>query len=160
MGSPRRAHQATRLRRRTTARGTGPAAAGGQRVIGARALTAAAAAVGLLGGPTVWTTYAEPTPTPSGTPAAGPSGLPVTVELGGVSPLAPQPGDTLVVRGTVRNVSSSPITQLTVHLALSPSKIAPRGEFDSYAATPDGPPPADGVVPASETSTLAHTDLA
>src|SRR3954454_23203759 len=107
MGSPRRAHQATRLRRRTTARGTGPAAAGGQRVIGARALTAAAAAVGLLGGPTVWTTYADPipTPTPSGTPSASPSGLPVTVALGGVSPLAPQPGDTLVVRGTVQNVS-------------------------------------------------------
>src|SRR3954454_20969219 len=152
MGSPGRAHQATRLRRRTPARGTGSAAARGQRVIGARALTAAAAAVGLLGGPTVWTTSADPTPTPtaSGTPTAGPSGLPVTVELGGVSPLAPQPGDTLVVRGTVRNVSSSPITRLTVHLAISPTKIASRGEFDSYAATPDGPPPADGVVPASE----------
>ena len=118
-------------------------------------LSTAAAAVALSAASVA--ALADTTPTPSPTLSA--SGLPVLVALSGVTPLAPQPGDTLTVRGTLTDVGDAPVTNLTVSLAVSRTKIGSRGAFDDFAATPDGDPPVDASVPASETAALARTDL-
>ena len=121
-----------------------------------RALLLTAAAAATL---SAWSAaaLAETTPTPS--PSATSAGLPVVVTLGGVAPLAPQPGDVLTVRGRLADVAGSPMSNLTVQLAVSRTKIGSRGQFDDFAATPDGPPPADAIVPSTQTSVLPRTNL-
>ena len=104
-----------------------------------------------------WTAAATAEPTPSPSPST-PS-QPVAVTLSGVSPLAPQPGDRLTLTGTLTEQAGSPVTNISVQLAVSRSKVGNRGEFDGFASTPDGPPPTDALVPATETTDLGRTDL-
>ena len=120
-------------------------------------MTVAVAATGLA-----WSAAAvadTPTPTPTPTSTSTSSSLPVLVTLTEVTPLAPQPGDTLTLRGTLTAQGPSPVDNLTVQLAVSRSKVGSRSEFDTYAATPDGAPPSDAVTPTSETSALTRTNL-
>jgi hypothetical protein len=83
---------------------------------------------------------ADPTPSPS-EPA-----LPISVELRGIRPFAPQPGGELRLAGVLRNTSTGVVSQLGVQLLLSHSKLGSRGEFDDYAGTPDGTAPDDAVA--------------
>jgi hypothetical protein len=117
-------------------------------------LTAAAAAA--LSAASV-AAFAETTPTPS--PSEALNELPVLVTLSGVTPLAPQPGDTLAVRGRLSDQAGSPVSNLRVQLAVSRTKVGSRGEFDDFAATPDGAAPIDATVPSTETATLTSSDL-
>jgi hypothetical protein len=99
---------------------------------------------------------ADPTPTPSASAFA----LPVAVTLDALRPLAPQPDDTLQITGTLRNQSTQPITGMTVQLAVSSTKVGSRGQFDDYAATPDGPVPADAQYPTGTVVDLPQTEIA
>ena len=121
-------------------------------------MVATTTAAVLLTAPLGWTTAtADPAPTP--TPSATASGLPVEVTLTGLTPLAPQPGDVLDLRGTLTNLSPTPVTAVSVRLLLSRSKVGSRGAFDDYADTPDGAPPTDAVALDSATTALPQTDL-
>ena len=117
---------------------------------------AAFAALAVAVGPTAAAASsapAEPSPSPAGT-------LPLSVTLAGLSPIAPQPGDTLQISGTLQNVSTTPVSTLAVHLAVSPTKVGSRGAFDTYADTVDGAAPADAVdIPPASVS-LPRPDLA
>jgi hypothetical protein len=98
---------------------------------------------------------ADPTPTPSTTGSL----LPIVVTLEDLQPLAPQPDDTLRLTGTLRNQSTTTVTGLSVQLRVSATKVGSRGQFDDYAATPDGPAPADATTPAADV-VLPETELA
>ena len=118
-----------------------------------RSLAAAVLAAAVTGAPAFGAT--GPSPSPSTTPA-----LPLAVQLSSLSPLAPQPGDTLVLRGALRNNSPESVRGLQIQLLVSTDQIGSRGAFDSYADTPDGPftfntTPAQPVQVA-----LAATDVA
>jgi hypothetical protein len=121
-------------------------------------MTGAAAATAVA-----WSTAAladlTPAPTPTSTTSTSASALPVLVTLSGVDPLAPQPGDRLTVRGTLTVQGTSPVSNLTVQLAVSRTKVGSRDQFDTYAATSDGAQPVDAVVPSTETTGLSRTDL-
>jgi hypothetical protein len=78
---------------------------------------------------------ASPLPSPTGTPAA--TTTPISVGLTSITPTAPQPGDTVVVTGAVRNTTSDPISDLGVELLMGGAVIA-RSTLDSYAADPTG----------------------
>jgi hypothetical protein len=108
-----------------------------------------------------WATaaVADLTPSPTPTSSSGTSALPVLVTLAGVSPLAPQPGDDLTVRGTLTDQAATPVSNLTVALLVSRTKIGSRGAFQEFAATPDGPPPSDASAPTSQSAVLARTEL-
>jgi len=95
-------------------------------------------APGLPAGATPAPTPNEPTSTAAPTPA-----LPLTVRLGSLTPLAPQPGDTLVIRGTLHNDGADPVTNLDVSLRYRDNRVGSRSEFDDYATTADGPLPSD-----------------
>ena len=92
-------------------------------------------------------------------PSPEPDLPPVAVTLTHLAPLAPQPGQTLRLSGTLVNRSSEAQTGLVVHLELSRSHLGSRSEFDSYADTPDGSPPADAVDVPTATATLATGEL-
>src|SRR6476469_3748505 len=102
----------------------GPAAAGGHRVICRRrlAMLTAAAAATLCAASVA--AFADTTPTPS--PSDVVNALPVLVTLSTVTPLAPQPGDTLTVRGQLSDQAGSPVSNLSVRLAVSRTKIGSR----------------------------------
>jgi hypothetical protein len=70
--------------------------------------------------------------------AADDSTPPIQVVLSTLRPIAPQPGDTLVVTGTLHNVSEETVSDLQLDLQLSPQTIDTRSEFDQYAADPNG----------------------
>jgi hypothetical protein len=72
----------------------------------------------------------------SATADAGDS-TPLVLTLDSIRPVAPQPGDTLVLRGTVANVSDLPISGLASQLRIS-APVSARSTFDSYADDPDG----------------------
>jgi hypothetical protein len=116
-------------------------------------VAAASAAVVPLAG--VHPAAADPTPSPTPT-----STLPLVISLTSMRPFAPQPGDTLALTGRITNVSVGPVTSLSLQLLESPTQIATRGEFDTYAATPDGAPPTDAVAAASADVRVAETTLA
>src|SRR4051794_751324 len=97
---------------------------------------------------------ADPTPSPSPTDE-----LPLTLQLQGVSPLAPQPGQELVVRGRLTNGSSETVTGLQPRLLVSPSRVSSRGQFDDYAATPDGDLPPDAVAATTTRTSIGRTSL-
>jgi hypothetical protein len=63
---------------------------------------------------------------------------PVTVTMTSLRPLAPQPGDTLVLRGSVTNVSDAPISNLTSQLRIGSDPVGARSTFDDYASDPNG----------------------
>ncbi|HVT19879.1 MAG TPA: DUF6049 family protein [Mycobacteriales bacterium] len=66
------------------------------------------------------------------------SPLPIAVTLTALRPIAPQPGDSLVLRGTLTNVSAEPVSGLGVQLRMS-DPLAARSTFDGYADDPTGP---------------------
>jgi hypothetical protein len=72
--------------------------------------------------------------------AASPVGetQPVAVTLSTLRPIAPQPGDSLVLRGTVTNNSAEPVGDLAIQLRMS-GPISARSTFDEYANDPTGP---------------------
>ena len=67
-------------------------------------------------------------------PATGPVGetAPVVVTLTTMHPIAPQPEDTLVLRGTITNASDAQISALAVQLRMS-GPISARSTFDAFA---------------------------
>ena len=93
--------------------------------------------------------HADPTPTPSPT-----AELPVSVELRAVTPLAPQPGQTLTVRGRLANTGAEPVGDLRPQLLVSRTRIGSRGAFDDIAATPHGAMAADAAP-----ATTAHISI-
>jgi hypothetical protein len=102
---------------------------------------------------------ATPTPGPGGQAGVSPppAALPVTVRLRALTPLAPQPGDTLVVTGSLRNETQGPITNLDVSLRYRTNRVGSRSEFDDYATTADGSLPprrAEAAV-----TTLSRTSI-
>lgn len=75
----------------------------------------------------------------SPTPAAAQGGAgPIQVSLSSITPIAPQPGDTLAIAGTLSNTSAEEVDNLTVQLEYGTSALIGRGTFDSYAADPSG----------------------
>jgi Family of unknown function (DUF6049) len=99
---------------------------------------------------------AAPTPTPTPTPTEA---LPVTVELGGITPLAPQPGQTLTLRGRLTNRGTDTVTDLQPRLVVSDSHIGTRGEFDGIADSSDGPPSPDAVTVTTAAVNIARSTL-
>ncbi|HTR69146.1 MAG TPA: DUF6049 family protein [Mycobacteriales bacterium] len=71
----------------------------------------------------------------TGVSRAASTDTPVQVTLTSLRPIAPQPGDTLVVHGTVQNVSGGAVSNLEVALELG-DQVGSRGEFDTYADNP------------------------
>jgi hypothetical protein len=61
----------------------------------------------------------------------------IVVTLTSLLPAAPQPGDTLVIRGTATNVSDTAISGLTAELRMSEA-LSARSTFDEYADDPNG----------------------
>jgi hypothetical protein len=138
---------------------TGPA---GRRTRRVPVLVAAATALLAPLGATV--ARADPTPSPSPSPSLSPSPsptveLPLTVELLDLSPLAPQPGQTLVVRGRLTNGSSETVSGMQARLLVSPHSVSSRGQFDDYAATPDGNLPPDAVTASTAHASMGRTSL-
>jgi Family of unknown function (DUF6049) len=82
--------------------------------------------------------------------------LPIQVDLSTLRPLAPQPGDTLVVTGTLHNVSDEDVANLTLDLQLS-SAVGTRGEFDQYAADPNGD--LNNLLPVTTPAAAVQTTL-
>jgi hypothetical protein len=99
---------------------------------------------------------AAPTPTPTPTPTEA---LPVTVELGGITPLAPQPGQTLTLRGRLTNRGTDTVTDLQPRLVVSDTHIGTRGEFDGIADASDGPPSPDAAAVTAADLTIARSTL-
>ncbi|MGN6473877.1 MAG: hypothetical protein ACTHK4_09560, partial [Mycobacteriales bacterium] len=90
--------------------------------------------------------------------------LPIAVTLTTLQPIAPQPGDTLVVRGILTNTSAEPVSGLAVQLRMG-GALSARSTFDAYAANPTGsvsqlpisltgaqPPPAVALGPGQHES--------
>lgn len=102
---------------------------------------------------------AAPTPNPSG-PVASPTvpTLPVTVRLGSLKPLAPQPGDTVVIAGTLHNNTDVSITNVAVSLRYRSDRVGSRSEFDQYATTVDGPLPPQRADAATTSVSRAAMD--
>jgi hypothetical protein len=75
-------------------------------------------------------------------PAAAVSGvddtLPVAVTLASLRPISPQPGDSLVLRGNVKNISAEPVSNLAIQLRMS-GPLSARSTFDAFADDPTGP---------------------
>ncbi|HVW80048.1 MAG TPA: DUF6049 family protein [Mycobacteriales bacterium] len=83
---------------------------------------------------------------------------PVVVTLTSLLPVAPQPGDTLVIRGSATNVSDSAVTNLSAQLRMS-GALSARSSFDEYADDPTGSV-SDLSEALSEPTPLARTSLA
>jgi hypothetical protein len=84
-----------------------------------------------------------PTAAPALIGAAAPaiadtSDLPVSITLGSIRPLAPQPNGMLTVTGTITNTSSDPVSNLGIDLEESTTALITRGSFDDYASDPTG----------------------
>jgi hypothetical protein len=62
---------------------------------------------------------------------------PVTVALNAMRPIAPQPGDALVLSGSITNTSDEPVSGLAVQLRMS-GPLSARSTFDAFAADPAG----------------------
>jgi hypothetical protein len=103
---------------------------------------------------------ASPSPSPpdtAATPAGAPTTgaptpdavvLPVVVTMRSLTPIAPQPGDVLRLTGTLRNVSTGPVSDLGLQLRYNPTRIGSRSEFDDYAiGSRTGPNGAFGPLP-------------
>jgi hypothetical protein len=96
-----------------------------------RSLAAAVLAAGLALAPL--TSAAAPA---AATPSADDI-PPVTVALTTLRPIAPQPGDSLVLHGTLTNNSAQPVDDLAIQLRMG-GAISARSTFDAYADDPTG----------------------
>ncbi|MBV9870995.1 MAG: hypothetical protein JO214_10280 [Frankiaceae bacterium] len=63
---------------------------------------------------------------------------PIQITLTRLTPIAPQPGDTLVLAGTLTNTSADTISDLYYALKLAPTFYSARSSLDAYAADQDG----------------------
>jgi hypothetical protein len=97
---------------------------------------------------------------PQAATAAPASPNPIQVTIQRLSPVAPQPGDTLVVAGTLTNTSDVSITGLAYELKISEAGVGSRSEFDSYADDQDGPLPQFGMVGAAPAVAATEQTLA
>jgi hypothetical protein len=70
------------------------------------------------------TPSATPTPTPTPTPSSAPNR--VTIALASLEPKAVQPHDTIVLDGTVTNISGGPLTSVSVAARVSAKRISTR----------------------------------
>ncbi|HVT63891.1 MAG TPA: DUF6049 family protein [Mycobacteriales bacterium] len=76
----------------------------------------------------------------AGIPAAAATSvdtLPVAVTLASLRPIAPQPGGSLVIHGTVKNISAESVDDLAVQLRMS-GPLSARSTFDAFADDPTG----------------------
>lgn len=88
----------------------------------------------LLTAPGPFPAAADTDPTPPATGGArSEAGLPVEVGITLLEPLAPRPGTTLRLRGTLRNRSAEPLTDVRVRLRLSTLRIGTRGNLGRTA---------------------------
>lgn len=101
---------------------------------GAVGLTALLLVLLPLPGPVPAVADAVPTPRPLAAGTTSESGLPVDVTVSVLEPVAPRPGTTLRIRGTLRNRGSEPLTDVRVRLRLSISRISTRGALARTAA--------------------------
>jgi hypothetical protein len=72
----------------------------------------------------------------------------LAVSLSSLRPVAPQPGQTLVVTGSIRNTTLDAVSGMTVELRLG-GAVGSRSEFDDYASDPSAALP-DTLVPVSK----------
>jgi hypothetical protein len=70
----------------------------------------------------------------------------VHLTLDRLSPVAPQPGDTLVLAGRLTNISDSTLTGLAYELKMSDTPVIYRSVFDQYADAENAPLPATGMI--------------
>lgn len=70
------------------------------------------------------------------TAAADTTPPPLAVTLSSLRPVAPQPGQTLVLTGTIRNATFNPVSSVAIGLRMSSTPLGTRGEFDEYADNP------------------------
>jgi hypothetical protein len=61
---------------------------------------------------------------------------PLVITLSTLRPVAPQPGQTLVLTGSIRNATPDPVSNVNVGLRMAGTAIGTRGEFDQYADNP------------------------
>ncbi|HWC35539.1 MAG TPA: DUF6049 family protein [Mycobacteriales bacterium] len=62
---------------------------------------------------------------------------PLGITMTTLRPIAPQPGDTLVVRGTITNTTPEPVSGLSAQLRMG-DPVSARSTFDAYADDPTG----------------------
>jgi hypothetical protein len=84
---------------------------------------------------------------------------PVAVRLASLSPIAPQPGDTLTLAGDLHNTSAQTISGLHLSFVYRRTRIGSRDEFDNYANTLDGSMPADALSTSAAAVTIGLTSL-
>jgi hypothetical protein len=78
------------------------------------------------------------TAAPAATPSVTTTVNPIAITISRITPIAPQPGDTLVVAGTLTNTSTSTISDILYALKFSSVAVSSRGSFDGYATDQDG----------------------
>lgn len=79
------------------------------------------------------TADSSPSPVPASGARSEP-GLPVQVSVSALDPVAPRPGTTLRLRGTLLNRGTEPLTDVRVRLRLSSLRIGTRGALGRTAA--------------------------
>jgi hypothetical protein len=72
----------------------------------------------------------------------------LAVSLSSLRPIAPQPGQTLVLTGSIRNATLDAVSGVTIQLRLG-GAVGTRGEFDEYAKDPSAALP-DNLAPVSQ----------
>jgi hypothetical protein len=72
----------------------------------------------------------------------------LAVSLSSLRPIAPQPGQTLVLTGSIRNTTLDAVSGMVVQLRLG-GAVGSRSEFDDYASDPGAALP-DNLVPVSK----------
>jgi hypothetical protein len=60
----------------------------------------------------------------------------LAITLSTLRPVAPQPGQTLVVTGSIRNATPDPVSDVKVGLRMAATALGNRGAFDLYANNP------------------------
>ena len=115
-------------------------------------LVLAAVVVALAGGAPGWRGSARAADANTPSP-------PVVVRLATLTPIAPQPGDTLTLTGDLHNTSTQTIGGLHLSFVYRPTRIGSRGEFDNYANALDGPMPPDAVSVSAAVVGIGLTSL-
>ncbi len=79
----------------------------------------------------------NPSPTVTAGTAPATATLPIQVRLTSIDPVAPQPGDTLVINATAKNLSAAAVSDLGAELLMGGTVFA-RSSFDNFAADASG----------------------